>query len=127
MKSQNFVALRGYRDSMQMLSIQEIEDNPSLFVFMRLVELFQEFDLPVEQAGKIDVQVGNDFFEDKKMANDIILAYVKYCEHIYTMLCERVKDKEKVSQIFGDFVGSYGLYWYGVPEISPEEFDEDDY
>ena len=130
MKSKNYLALRQYRDTLDNMAAQDVNDNPSLFIFMRLVELFQEFDLPVEHVGKIHVGVGLGFFESKKLALDIVDSYVQYCANIYHIILERVNDKEKASQIFGDFIdNNCALHWYECVESSqePQEPLDEDY
>lgn len=122
-RSQNFIALRELRDDMRILELQDIEDSPTLFAFSRLMELFQEFEVPVECVGNVKISVNENFFESKKLAEEILVAITKYCKNVYTIISDRVQDEEVAKKIFGDFLArNSGLYWYGLID---EEDDSD--
>ena len=125
-KSENYNQLRQLRDWSVYLLCQEPEENPSLFVFNRFIQLFQEFDLPVQHVGKIDVTVDASFFESKQFANDILYNMVEYFRKIYDMILENVGgNKEVADQIFGDYldVNIDGLEW--VNDNSSSSIDND--
>ena len=112
-RSHNFVALRALRDDIRIAELQDIEDDPSLYAFMRLVELFQEFELPVEHVGKIRIHVDASFFESKAFSNEILVSLVMNAKNFYAMILDRVQDEKVASQIFGDYMDQTAeLCWY---------------
>lgn len=125
-RSPNTIALRELRDSIRILELQEPEENPNLFLFLRFLELFQEFHLPVEHVGKLRLNVTEEFFENKKHANEIVVAMVRHFKNGYNLILERVKNEEIASQIFGDWLSVHkygGILWYSGIE---DDFYEDD-
>lgn len=124
-RSQNFIALRELRDHIRIAELQDIEDDPSLYAFMRLVELFQEFELPVEHVGKICIRVDASFFESKAFSNEILVSLVQNAKNFYIMILDRVQDKRVASQILGDYLDQNAeLDWYDY--FSENTFDNDD-
>ena len=125
-RTKNFIALRELRDEILTASCMDPEDDPSLFVFVRLMRLFHEYQLPMEHVGKINVQVDEKFFESKKITFQILDAVVKYCRARYDVILSQVGgDEELASKIFGDYLTyNTNLYWMGFPEY-PVDFDEE--
>ena len=116
-RSQNFIALRELRDEMRILELQDIEDNAHLYVFARFMELFQEFEVPVECVGNMNIQVSNEFFESKKLAEEIMVSITKQCKNVYTIILDRVQDEEVAKKILSDFISkNSGLCWFGLIE-----------
>lgn len=124
-RTQNCIALRELRDEIQVAACQDSDEDPSLFVFVRLMRLFHEYKLPMEHVGKIKVQVDEHFFESKKITFQILDAIAQYCKARYDVILSQVGgDEELASKIFGDYL-TYNttLYWMGFPEM-PVDFDE---
>lgn len=123
----NVVALRELRDQIHIQSLKDVDEDPNTMVFCRLLELFQEFELPVEVIGAIYIDVHPAFFENNKFAFDIMLYIVQDCKRIYDLICERVQDEDKCLQIFKDYVNrNISLTWYNCC-INDDSLSEDDY
>lgn len=129
-RSPNTIALREFRDSVRILELQDPEENPNLFLFLRFLELFQEFHLPVEHVGKLRLNVTEEFFEDKKLANEIIVSMVRHFKNGYNLILERVNNEVVASQIFGDWLSVHkycGILWYdGIEDDFGFEDDNSD-
>jgi len=133
-RSPNVIALRQYRDALHMASLQEVDADPVLFVMSRLIQLFLEFDLPVEVVGAIEINIDSSFFENKKFADEILYYFVQNCKKLYDMIYNHVwtgyedhvdEAKKIAATIFGDFLAQGPCIEWGWDYDYEEDSDDD--